>query len=213
MGLITEQKPVVSRGCGGRETQSTHASTRAYINNARAIYHGLRSDIFFSIFRIVFDLFDDLLDLIDTAAFGCLPIGPLGTVDAPEVAVFVGPLVPHVRVGRPRHVFYDDAVTLRGSGIETTPRRWRVSAQSRSQVKNQRKIPGTPRRTARAGHLDGRPLALALGQVDFKGVRKVALPADGAAHVVGHRLRPPRRGPGVRGRSRGLNRALLVCVC
>ena len=75
------------------------------------------------------------------------------------------------------------------------------------------KIPGTPRRTARAGHLDGRPLALALGQVDLQAVGEVALAADGAAHVVGHRLRPPRRGPGVRGRSRGRNRALLVCVC
>ena len=53
------------------------------------------------------------------------------------------------------------------------------------------KIPGTPRRTARAGHLDGRPLALALGQVDFEGVRKVPFPADGAAHVVGHRGLPP----------------------
>ena len=31
---------------------------------------------------------------------------------------------------------------LRGSGVETTPRRWRVSAQSRSQVKNQRKSLG-----------------------------------------------------------------------
>ena len=33
-------------------------------------------------------------------------------------------------------------VALRGSGIETTPRRWRVSAQSRSQVKNQQKSLG-----------------------------------------------------------------------
>ena len=37
---------------------------------------------------------------------------------------------------------------LRGSGIETTPRRWRVSAQSRCQVKYQRKSLG--RRDAHA---------------------------------------------------------------
>ena len=37
---------------------------------------------------------------------------------------------------------------LRGSDIETTPRRWRVSAQSRCQVKYQRKSPG--RRDAHA---------------------------------------------------------------
>ena len=38
---------------------------------------------------------------------------------------------------------------LRGSGIEMTPRRWRISAQSRSQVKNQRKSLG--RRDAQRG--------------------------------------------------------------
>ena len=43
---------------------------------------------------VVLDLFDDLFDLVDAAAFGRFPVGPLGAVDAAEVAVFVGPFIP-----------------------------------------------------------------------------------------------------------------------
>ena len=43
---------------------------------------------------VVFNLFYDLFDLIDATAFGRFPISPLGAVDAAEVSIFVGPLVP-----------------------------------------------------------------------------------------------------------------------
>ena len=44
---------------------------------------------------VVLDLLDDLLDLVDASAFRRFPIGPLGAVDAAEVAILVGPFIPN----------------------------------------------------------------------------------------------------------------------
>ena len=73
------------------------------------------------------------------------------------------------------------AFVLRGYGIETTPRRWRVSAQSRSQVKNQRKFLG--RRDARRDAVAAvaRAVEGSLGSI----------PVDGGHR--GERLHGPRR--------------------
>lgn len=45
-----------------------------------------------------FNAIDDLIDLVDGAAVGGTPVGPLGAVDATEVAIFVGPFVPDIDV-------------------------------------------------------------------------------------------------------------------
>ena len=45
--------------------------------------------------RIFFDLRDDIVDLIDAHAILAAPIAPLRAVNAPEVAMFIRPLVPN----------------------------------------------------------------------------------------------------------------------
>ena len=45
---------------------------------------------------IIFERMDDCFDLIGAAAVAGTPIGPLSTVNATEVTVFVGPVVPDV---------------------------------------------------------------------------------------------------------------------
>ena len=43
---------------------------------------------------IFFDVFDDARDLIDRGAIRSAPVAPLGSIDAAEVALLIGPLVP-----------------------------------------------------------------------------------------------------------------------
>ena len=45
--------------------------------------------------RIRFDLRNDVVDLVDRLAVRGSPVAPLCTVDATQIAVFVGPLVPN----------------------------------------------------------------------------------------------------------------------
>lgn len=44
--------------------------------------------------RIAFDHLHQLGDLVDRLAIGCRPVTPLVTVDRPQLAILVGPLVP-----------------------------------------------------------------------------------------------------------------------
>jgi len=43
---------------------------------------------------IFFDVFDDARDLIDDGAIRSAPVAPLGAIDAAEIAIRIGPLVP-----------------------------------------------------------------------------------------------------------------------
>ena len=118
--------------------------------------------------------------------------------------------------------------SLRGSSIETRPRRWRVSAPSRSQAKNQRKFLGR-RGALRVRRVHGRPPGLAQrraifqkpsnrrpagairarrrrrGEAPAASLRKMIVPVRGAiirAPEINHPAYRVRRAPGFAGVSR-----------
>ena len=45
--------------------------------------------------RILFNLLDDLIDLVDAAAIDRAPITPLRAIDATEIAIGIGPFIPN----------------------------------------------------------------------------------------------------------------------
>ena len=57
--------------------------------------------------RILFDLLDDLVNLVDGAAIGSSPIAPLRAVDAAQVAVLVRPFIPN------RHAVFIEIFDIR----------------------------------------------------------------------------------------------------